>query len=178
MEKIVEIPQGIEVDISNMKIAVKGEKGTLQKDFIHPMFAGKVRIEKKDNEVRIYSDSEKRKIKAMVGTIAAHLRNMIRGVTEGYVYKLKIVYMHFPFTVKLENDTVIVNNFLGSKSVRKAKIVGDAKVEIKGDEIIVTGINREEVGQTCGNLERSTKIKSRDRRIFQDGIFLQSKGDI
>jgi len=176
MEKIVTVPEGIEVDINNMRITVKGEKGTLEKEFIHPMFAGKLKIVKEGNEVKVSSDSEKRKIKAMVGTIAAHLKNMIRGVTEGYAYKLKIVYMHFPFTVKVDGDIVTVGNFLGEKSMRKAKVVGDSKVEIKGDEIIVTGINREDVGQTCGNLERSTKVSSRDRRVFQDGIFLVSKG--
>lgn len=176
MEKIVSIPEGVNVDISNMKITVTGNNGTLEKEFIHPMFAGKLKIIKDGNEVKISCETEKRKIKAMVGTIAAHMRNMIRGVTEGYVYKLKIVYMHFPFTVKMEGDIITVNNFLGEKSVRKAKIVGDTKVEIKGDEITVTGINREEVGQTCGNLERATKVSSRDRRVFQDGIFLASKG--
>lgn len=176
MEKIVAIPSGVEIDISNMKVAVKGGKGALEKEFIHPMFAGKIKMTKKDNEVIIATETNARKIKAMVGTIAAHIRNMIRGVTDGYTYKLKIVYMHFPFTVKLDNGVVIVSNFLGGKAVRKANIVGSAKVDIKGDEIIVTGINREEVGQTCGNLERATKISSRDRRVFQDGIFLVSKG--
>ncbi len=178
MEKTVIVPEGVNVDISNLKITVSGEKGKLEKDFIHPMFAGRVKIEKKDNEVKVSSDSEKRKVKAIVGTMAAHLKNMIRGVTDGYTYKLKIVYMHFPFTVKLQGDEVTVTNFLGEKSIRKAKIIGDTKVEIKGDEITVTGINREDVGQTCGNLERSTKISSRDRRVFQDGIFLTEKGSL
>lgn len=176
MDKTVTIPSDVEADISGMKIIVKGAKGTLEKEFIHPMFSGKIRMEKKENEIEITSLTKSRKVKAMVGTIAAHIRNMIKGVTGGYTYKLKIVYMHFPFTVKLDNNIVTVSNFLGGKSVRKAKIVGETKVEIKGDEIIVSGINREDVGQTCANLERSTKISSRDRRVFQDGIFLVSKG--
>ena len=176
MEKIVTIPQGVDIDISGMKLTVKGGKGTLEKEFIHPMFIGKIKMSKQDNEVIITTETDARKIKAMVGTIAAHTKNMIKGVTEGYTYKLKIVYMHFPFTVKIDNDIVIITNFLGGKAARKAKIVGSSKVEIKGEDIIVTGINREEVGQTCGNLERATKIGSRDRRVFQDGIFLVSKG--
>lgn len=176
MDKTVIIPEGVEAEVSGMKIIIKGSKGTLEKEFIHPMFFGKIKIEKKDNEIKISAVSKSRKIKAMVGTIAAHAKNMIKGVTEGYTYKLKIVYMHFPFTVKLDKNQVYVTNFLGGKAIRRAKIVGDAKVEIKGDEIMVTGINREEVGQTCGNLERATKISSRDRRVFQDGIFLTSKG--
>lgn len=177
MEKIVSVPSGVNIEVQNMKIKVSGQKGNLEKEFIHPMFIGKISIAKDLDKVKISTPTDKRKVKAMVGTIAAHLNNMIRGVTEGYVYKLKIVYMHFPFTIKIEGDTVSIGNFLGAKALRKAKIVGDTKVEVKGDEVFVSGINREDVGQTCGNLEKATRIVARDRRVFQDGIFLMSKGN-
>ncbi len=177
MEKIVSIPNGVNVEVDNFRVIVSGKNGKLEKDFVHPMFAGKIKIENKGETISVKSTTDKRKIKAEVGTIAAIVNSMIRGVTEGYTYTLKIVYMHFPFTVKVEGNKVTVANFLGGKAPRKAKISGDTKVVVKGDEIIVTGINREEVGQTCGNLERATKISSRDRRVFQDGIFLVSKGD-
>ncbi|MBU3905334.1 MAG: 50S ribosomal protein L6 [Nanoarchaeota archaeon] len=176
MEKIVTIPDGINVEIDNMKVTISNDKGQLQKEFIHPMFAGKIIISKEGNQVKISSINEKRKVKAMVGTISAHMNNMIRGLTEGYTYTLKIVYMHFPFTVKIDGNNVTINNFLGEKALRKAKLHGDVKVEIKGDEIIVSGVNREDVGQTCGNIERATRITKRDRRVFQDGIFISTKG--
>ena len=96
---------------------------------------------------------------------------MFIGLTDGYIAKLKIVYMHFPFTIKINGNEVLINNFLGEKKPRKTTIVGDCKMEVKGDEITVTGINKDDVGQTTANLERATWIRARDRRVFQDGIF-------
>jgi len=53
-----------------------------------------------------------------------------------------------------------------------AKIVGDVKVEAKEDEIIVQGIDRDEVGQTAFNIEQATFIRHRDPRVFQDGCYI------
>jgi large subunit ribosomal protein L6 len=170
MEKIIEIPEVVKVELENFKVKVSGSKGDLERDFYSPLFK-KIRIKKEDKKILISSESERKKIKAMIGTIDSHIRNMFEGVTNGFTVKLKIVYMHFPFTVKITGKEVLVNNFLGEKTPRKTKIVGDCKIEVKGDEIIVTGINKEDVGQTAANLERATWVKSRDRRVFQDGIF-------
>jgi len=171
MERIVEIPNDIEVEIDNFKVKVKGPKASLERDFYSPLFKKDISIKKNDNKIFISTESKRKKIKAMLGTIEAHIKNMFEGLTEGFTVKLKIVYMHFPFTVKVSGKEISINNFLGEKLPRKTKIVGDCKVEIKGDEITVTGINKEDVGQTSANLERATWIKARDRRVFQDGIF-------
>ena len=77
--------------------------------------------------------------------------------------------------VKVQGDTVVIDNFLGERHPRSAKIVGSAEVAVKGDEVTITGINKEHVGQTMANLEQATKIKGRDPRVFQDGIYLTSK---
>lgn len=175
IKRIVEIPDGLTVDVENFKISVSGAKGKLEKDLFSPLFR-KIKIEKSGNNIIISAEAEDRKTKSMLGTIEAHIRSMMRGVSKGYVYKLKIVYMHFPITVKVSGNEVAVQNFLGEKMPRKAKIIGDVNVQVKEDEITVSGINKEDVGQTCANIERATWIRSRDRRIFQDGIFLIEKG--
>ena len=171
METTIEIPDGISIDVEKFKVKVAGPKGNLEKDFYSPLFAKEISIKKTDNKIVISSESKRKKVKAMVGTIKSHVLNMAEGVKQGFSVKLKIVYMHFPFTVKITGREILVNNFLGEKTPRKTTIVGDCKVEINGDEITVTGINKEDVGQTSANLERSTWIKARDRRVFQDGIF-------
>ena len=140
MEKIVSVPEGVQVEVENFKVLVSAEKGKLERDFADPMFRKYLKIEKADNTVKVSSTSDKRKQKAIVGTVAAHIRNMIEGVQNGYEKKLKIAYIHFPFTVKVEGTSVSVTNFLGEKSPRFAKIIGETKVEVKGDQIIVTGI--------------------------------------
>ena len=175
MEKIIEIPEEIEVEVNNFKIKVKGPKGLLERDFFNPIFKNEIIIKKENNKIFLSTESKKRKIKAIIGTMVSHINNMFNGVREEYSAKLKIVYMHFPFTVKVSGKEVIINNFLGAKSPRKARIIGDCKVEIKEDEVIVSGISKEDVGQTAAQLERATWIKQRDRRVFQDGMFITKK---
>ena len=111
----------------------------------------------------------------MVGTVCAHIRNMIKGVTKGFTYKLKIVYAHFPISVKVEGDKILIENFLGERAPRVAKIVGNTKVIVKKDDVILQGINIEEVGQTAANIEQATKIKNKDPRKFLDGIYVYEK---
>ena len=59
---------------------------------------------------------------------------------------------------------------------RRAAILSgvDVRVENKTD-VIVSGIDKEAVGQTAANIERCTTVKNRDRRVFQDGIYRVAK---
>ncbi len=173
-ERTVEIPQGVDVNVDGFKVSVSGSRGRIEKDFTSPLFRNNIKISKDGGKVTVSYDNKKRRIKSMAGTIESLINTMVAGVTKGYAYKLKIVFMHFPMTVKVSGREVLVQNFLGEKSVRKAEILRDVKVEIKDDEITVTGYNKEDVGQTAANIERATKISARDRRVFQDGIFLVS----
>ncbi len=171
MEKVLKIQENADVNINGFKVSVNGPKGTLEKDLYSPIFSKLIKIEKLEKAIKISSAVEKKKVKAMVGTIAAHIKSLMEGVTKGFETKLKIVYLHFPMTVKVEGKKILVSNFLGEKHPREAEIIGDAKVDVKGDEIIVSGIDKEAVGQTAANIERATWIKAKDRRVFMDGIF-------
>ena len=166
----IPIPEGIDVTIAD-EVTVKGSKGQLSRKFNHKS----VVITKEDGNVVLEVKFPKKKDKAMLGTIKSHITNMIVGLTEGFTYHMKIVYAHFPMTVKAAGNKVTIENFLGERHPRTAKIVGDAKVQIKGEDVTVSGINKEDVGQTMANLEQATKIKGRDPRVFQDGIYLISK---
>lgn len=167
----IEIPEDVEVTI-NDEVQVKGPQGQLSRKFIYP----KITIKKEDAKIIIEASFPKKNDKAMLGTIRSHISNMITGVTDGFKYKMKIVYAHFPMSVKVTGNKVIIENFLGERHPRKAKIVGSAQVKVKGEEVEITGINKEDVGQTMANLEQATKVKGRDPRVFQDGIYLTSKG--
>ncbi|MDL2246202.1 50S ribosomal protein L6 [Methanobrevibacter sp. OttesenSCG-928-K11] len=166
----ITIPEGVEVIIDD-DVSIKGPNGQISRKFTHP----NVNIKIDDNKVILETSFPKKKDKAMIGTTKAHISNMIIGVTDGFTYHMKIVFAHFPMTVKPAGDKVNIDNFLGERHPRHAKIVGDAKVSVKGDEVTITGVNKEDVGQTMANLEQATKIKGRDPRVFQDGIYLTSK---
>ncbi|HDI07656.1 MAG TPA: 50S ribosomal protein L6 [Candidatus Bathyarchaeota archaeon] len=169
--KTVQIPDGVEVQIEGRKVTVKGEKGTLTRDFSH----APVTIEKEGNTIIVKTRWPRKKEAAVVGTIASHIRNMIIGVTKGFTYKLKIVFSHFPITVKVQGKTILIENFTGERGARKAKIVGDVKVIPKSEDVIVQGINIEHVSQTAANIEQATKIKNKDPRVFLDGIYVYEK---
>ncbi|MGZ7047355.1 MAG: 50S ribosomal protein L6 [Methanobacterium sp.] len=166
----IQIPEGIDVTIDD-GVLIKGSKGQLERKFNHPGIS----IKKDDSNIVLEANFPKKKDKAMLGTIKSHISNMIIGLTDGFTYNMKIVYAHFPMTVKAGKDKVTIENFLGERHPRTAKIVGSAKVQVNGDEVVITGINKEEVGQTMANLEQATKIKGRDPRVFQDGIYFLSR---
>ncbi len=168
----IEIPDNVSVEVNGKVVKVKGPKGEVTRDFSH---ARKINIKVDNNKVIVETFFARRKEKAIVYAIVAHIRNMITGVTKGFRYWLKIIYSHFPITVKVEGDKVLIINFLGEKAPRVAKIVGNAKVKVQKNDVIVEGINIEEVGQTAANIEQATKIRGFDRRVFVDGIYIYKK---
>ena len=168
MEKFFIIPENVNVTVENKTVKVKGPKGELSKTF---KYFFDIKIEKKDNKIVVTSGSDRKKIRAMIGTIIAHIRNMVQGVTEGFTLKMKVIYSHFPVTVKVEGNKVFINNFLGETVPRVADIVGDTKIQVSGQDITITGPSKDDVGQTCGNIEIACRISKYDRRIFQDGIY-------
>lgn len=168
IEKTVETPEGVDVKVDDRVVTISGEKGTLTRDFSHaPLF-----IQKEGKLIKIRTSWPRKKEAATVGTVSSHIKNMITGVTTGFTYKLKIVFSHFPISVKIENENVLIENFTGERSSRVAKIVGDAKVSVKSDDVIVQGINLEDVSQTAANIEQATKVKMKDPRVFLDGIYV------
>ena len=175
MEKSTQIPKGVDVHVHGMHVRVKGAHGELQRDFDDARFNTKVKIERDNEKVRVSSSDENNKIKAIVGTINAHVKNMMIGVSNGYKYEMKVLYTHFPISVAQSGSELQIKNFFGEKSTRTAKIVGNVEVKIDKETLTLTGNNVEEVGQTAGNIERACKLDKRDRRIFQDGIYLSER---
>jgi large subunit ribosomal protein L6 len=167
----IEIPEGVSVSLSRDVFTARGPKGTVERKFWYPG----IRVEVRDEKILVDAESSRKEQKAMVGTFTSHIKNLLIGVSEGFECKMTIVYAHFPMQVKVEGKTFIIGNFLGEKKPRVAKILGETKVKVSGSEVIVTGINKEDVGQTAANIEQKTKIKRFDPRTFQDGIYIVQK---
>lgn len=167
----ISIPEGVEVSIKSNEMLVKGAKGELSRKIFTPG----IKIEVKEGGVIFSIKKAAKKEKMVLKTMEAHLKNMIEGVTEEYLYELKICSGHFPMTVALENGEFIVKNFLGESVPRKRKMPEGANIEIKGNDIKVTSIDKEKAGQVAASIEALTRITNKDRRRFQDGIFITSK---
>ena len=154
-------------------MTVEGEKGTLVRDFSFVPIS----IEANGKAVRVWAEWPRKKEAALVGTIHSHIKNMISGVQKGFTYKLKIVFSHFPISVKVQGRTLFIENFTGERRERKVKLIGDVKVKIQSEDIIVEGVNLEDVSQTAANIEQATKVKSKDPRVFLDGIYVFERNE-
>ena len=172
IEHIIHLPDGVSASIADGLLTVKGPKGEVSREFQ----SSRVVLLQDGAGLMVRVDLPRRKEKAMAGTWNAHINNMVKGVTNGFSYTLRCFYSHFPMTMKVEGSVFVVNNYFGERVPRRADILSgvDVRVENKTD-VIVSGIDKEAVGQTAANIERSTTVKNRDRRVFQDGIYRVAK---
>ena len=170
-ETSIELPGGVSANLQGRTLTVKGKLGEAAKQFDKI----NVNIAVDGNRVVISPFSTKKKDNVIINTASSIINNMVTGVTKGYTYKLKVVYAHFPITVKTKGDQILVENFVGERSPRVAKIVGGCKVSVEGDDILVKGVSLEDVGQTAANVELATKIRRKDQRIFLDGVYIYHK---
>ncbi|MBR9689471.1 MAG: 50S ribosomal protein L6 [Candidatus Altiarchaeota archaeon] len=175
MKDTLEIPEGVSVVVTGKAVKVTGPLGTLERDYA---FMPLVKFSNDAKTFTLNTPRERKHDKMFLNTAKAHVSNMIVGVTKGFKYKLEIVHVHFPIRVNIQGNDLIVENFVGSKVPRKSWKHADVKVEVKGSSVFVEGMNKEHVGQTSANLEQLTHIRSKDRRIFRDGIYLVERGNI
>jgi large subunit ribosomal protein L6 len=166
-ERKLQIPEGVTVTMKGTVMHVSGPKGQLERDMRFPQISVTIA----DGEVIIATASDRKRITAMVGTYAAHTRNMMTGVTEGFEYHMKVLYSHFPIQLKLQGTRLEINNFLGEKKPRYAWMEPGVTARVGNDEIVLTGIDKEAVGTSSANISHATRIRNRDPRVFQDGIY-------
>ena len=183
----------VEVEVGARKIKVKGPLGTLERDFKHISMD----IRKVSGEVLGLSEEEAgaealaanyikvdlwfatRKQLACVRTICSHIENLFTGVTQGFTYKMRFVYSHFPINVTLTGEDVEIRNFLGEKRVRKIKLLPGVKYDRSAnvkDEILLSGIDIAAVSLTAAQIQQATNIRHKDLRKFLDGIYVSEKG--
>lgn len=170
-QSTVELPGGVTASLAGRMLTVKGKLGEARKNFDKI----NVNLAVEGNKVIFTPFSTKKKDNVIINTVTSILNNMATGVTKGFTYKVKVVYAHFPITVKTKGKQVLVENFVGERSPRVSDIVGDCKVTVEGDDVIVKGVSLEDVGQTAANIELATKVKRKDQRIFLDGLYIYHK---
>jgi large subunit ribosomal protein L6 len=173
ISRTIQVPEDVEVTVEGRKVTVKGAKGTLTRDFSQ----APVSIEVNGKTIRVWAEWPRKKEASLVGTVCSHIQNMITGVRKGFSYKLKIVFSHFPISVKVKDKVVLIENFTGERNPRKAKIIGDVQVKVQSEDVIVQGINLEDVSKTAANIEQATKVKRKDPRVFLDGIYVYERSE-
>lgn len=171
MEKTVEIQEGVEFTVSGQQVIAKGPAG----EMIRMFPSSKLDITKENNLIKIKNKIGTQAARTLVGTFKAHLTNMIKGAKEPFVYKLKISSVHFPMNVTLSGSILSIANFLGSKKPIIVKMPEGTDVSVDGDTITVSSASIETAGMTATRIEQATRLTNKDRRVFQDGIFITEK---
>lgn len=167
----IEIPEKVKVVMAHGMVKVTGPRGELEKRLLHP----KIKMTIEGNKIMLVTSRKTKTDKRMMYTFNAHLKNLIKGVEDGFTCKLKICSGHFPMNVSIGNNELMIKNFIGEKVPRKLKLSQKVKVAVQGDDITIEGSDRELVGQTAGSIEKMTRRNSFDRRIFQQGIYITEK---
>ena len=158
----LEIPEGVTVTYKRPMITVTGPLGKTWKSFKKIP----VDIEVADGKVLFKAQGTRDKSRAIMNTARSVIRNLCEGVVEGYTIKMKIVFSHFPITVKVEGNQVLIENFQGERAPRKTNVWGETKVVPKGDDVIITGHVLTDVSQTAAEIENSSRVKNKDHRVF------------
>ncbi|CAD7949800.1 unnamed protein product [Amoebophrya sp. A25] len=177
----ITIPKGVTVDIKSRKVVVKGPKGQLERDFRHlPVSVAKIDGGKKV-EVSLFFGLTKQT--ACLRTVCSHIDNMITGVTKSYRYHMRLVYAHFPIGAEIVNrgKRITIKNFLGEKVNRVIDMIGETqaiKSEATKDEILIEGIDIDDVSRSAALIHQSCLVRNKDIRKFLDGIYCSQSGPI
>ena len=165
------VPANVKVSLTKRMLSVEGPLGKTRKDF--RKIPVDLQIDGKN--IVIKSLGARKKNYAIFNTAQSIIKTLVEGVQKGYTFKMKIVYAHFPITVKVKDGNILVENFQGERAPRVSKIRGDTKIVVKGDDVILTGPVLTDVAQTAASLQQNTKVKNKDHRVFLDGIYLFEK---
>lgn len=169
MSTKLQIPQGVKAEIAGDRIIITGPKGTVERKYP----TRNIQIKISGGELELLTD-----VRALENTFAAHIKNIFKGVQTPFVYKLKISYIHFPMTVSLQNSEFSVTNFLGERRQRKTKLPKGIDINIDGEFITITSPDVELAGKAATLIEQLTRVRSRDRRTFLDGIYMVEKAGV
>ncbi len=169
--KEVTLGEKVSAQIVKGMLKLKGPKGETEREFIHP----RVNLKVENGKIIIAAPKATKNEKRIFGTFLSHIRNMVDGVKEPHVYKLKICSGHFPMNVAVSGSEVIIKNFFGETVPRKATIPKGAEVKVSGTDITITSPNLEAAGLTASRIENMCRITKRDIRIFQDGCYITQK---
>lgn len=179
-QKTLEVPEGVTVAVKSRIVTVKGKRGTITRNFQHLPID--LHLENKGKLVVAELWFGERRGNACIRTLISHIKNMMTGVTKGYLYKMRLVYNHFPITVNIENKgkSVEVRNYLGEKIVRKVEMMSDTvcvRTDVK-DEISLSGIDVDAVSQSAANIQQISRMCTKDIRKFLDGVYVSYRGHI
>lgn len=151
----VDVPAGVDVQIANGEIAVKGPLGALVQR-INPLVA----IVREGQQLRVQAVGESRDAKALSGTFRALVANMVHGVSRGFEKKLQLVGTGY----RAQAQGTALNLSLGFSHPIVYKLpdgITAAVTDDKKTHIVLTAANKELLGETAAKI-RSFRPVNKD----------------
>jgi large subunit ribosomal protein L6 len=170
-EYSIEVPEGVKAEYANGMLILTGPKGTAKRAFV----SKNLKVEAKKGEITLRTPRAGLREKKESHTGRAHIRNMIKGVTEGHAYKVIAASTHFPMNVAIQDNKIILKNYVGEKKPRTLRIPEGVEAKISGNIIEINSTSIEKAGNFAGALEKLTTRPNFDNRIFQDGLYITEK---
>ena len=168
--EVVPLPKGVTLVVEGHRLRAAGPLGTIERPF--PSDALAISVAKGSATLELRIPAHRKRSQALLRTWTAHVKNLAGGLTRGVEARMKVVAAHFPMKVQVRGAELVIENFLGEKHPRSTRLTPGTTAEVSGDIVTVSGHDVEQVGQSVANIERVTRIRDYDPRVFQDGIYL------
>ena len=165
------IPEGVTVTLNKHMLHFAGPLGKTHKSFR----SIPVDIKIAEGKILLSTINFKKRDYAILHTARSIIRNICEGLVTGYTIRMKVIFSHFPITVKVDGKKILIENFQGERAPRITNSVGNTKVVPKGDDVVLTGEVWTDITQTAANIELRSKVKNKDHRVFLDGIYAFEK---
>jgi len=152
-------------------IHIWGPRGKLTRDFRHVLIDIKIDEGQKKVILKVWFANKKRL--SGLSTVSSHISNSIFGVSNGFQYKMRSVFAHFPINIIMTEGGkgVEIRNFLGEKFVRKVFMAKDVlckKNDSVKDEIIIYGNDLNLVALSAAQIQKSCLVKKKGyQEIFR-----------
>jgi len=172
----VDVAKGVSFALSGRRLHAKGPLGVVDRPF--PSDALELSVSSGKATLTLRLPSHRKRSQALLNTWAAHLRNLSGSLTLGVEARLRVVAAHFPMKVQVKENHILIENFLGEKHPRSSDLLPGTTARVDGDYVILSGYDVELVGQSAANIERASKIRDYDPRVFQDGIYLVERAHL
>jgi large subunit ribosomal protein L6 len=166
----VPIPPKVKLHLKGRTIVAEGPLGTISRPY--PNDALELKVAGANATLTLRIAPNRKRAKALLHTWERHLMNLFGGVTLGFEARMKVVAAHFPMKVSVKDTELLIENFLGEKYPRTASLIAGVSAKVEGDIVVLSGHDVELVGQSAANIERATRIRDYDPRVFQDGIYI------
>jgi large subunit ribosomal protein L6 len=143
----VEVPSGVDVNITGSQVKIKGPKGEMEFTF-----SPDIDLSYKDGEISVNRPSDAREMRSLHGTTRALIQNMVTGVTDGFEKELQLVGVGYRANMQGKN---LVLNVGYSHPVEIEPPPGISfEVGDRSQQVFIRGIDKQQVGQVAADIRK------------------------